>query len=181
MKLSERWDHVSHLKAKLEKHPGVQYVKVGWESYGKDIEIEAIQAMQQRDGNIFKIEELNTPRKGAHSKDDRIERLEPDFRLGRFLLPMVVHHPDRGGRCSWRVWTEEANKRAEASGEKNYPVGTISISSFATISRRGKPTAPLEAMSPHRRANQTPRREQGCLRSDARLHGRVLAAPVRHP
>src|SRR3974390_483007 len=125
MKLSDRWTYVSTRKRKWENHPGVQYVKVGWESYGKDAEIEAIQAMQQRDGHIFKIEELNTPRRGAHSKNDRIERLEPDFRRGRFLLPMVVYHPDHGGRCTGRVWTEEDNKRAEASGETNYPVGTI--------------------------------------------------------
>jgi len=125
MKLSDRFQFVTNLKQKWEKHPGVQCVKVGWESYGKDVEIEAIKDMQLRDRNVFKIEELNTPHRGAHSKNDRIERLEPDFRLGRFLLPMVVHHPDHGGRCTWRVWTEEDNKRAEASGETNYPVGTI--------------------------------------------------------
>jgi hypothetical protein len=59
---------------------------------------------------------LNFPRDGsAHAKHDRIERLEPDLRAGKFLLPAVVHHADFGGRdgkATWRVWTE-----ADAAGE----------------------------------------------------------------
>jgi hypothetical protein len=125
MKLTERFEHVSALKRKWEHHPGVQLVKIGWERYGKDAEIEAIEVMQNRDRNHFNIEELNTPRQGAHSKNDRIDRLEPDFRLGRFRLPLVVHNPDKGGRCTWAVWSEEENNRALARGGTTRPVGTI--------------------------------------------------------
>jgi hypothetical protein len=110
MKLSERWAYVKALKEKWEKHAGVQLVKVGWERYGKDAEIEAIEDMQLRENNLFEIEELNTPRQGGHSKNDRIERLEPDFRQGRFRLPSLVYHPDAGGRSQWVVWNENLQK-----------------------------------------------------------------------
>jgi hypothetical protein len=126
MKLSERWDFVKHLKAKWERHPGVQHVKVGWERYGKDVEIEAIKDIQERERNHFEIYELNTPRQGGHSKNDRIERLEPDFRLGRFYLPGFVHHPDKRGRCEWKVWTEQHQTNADRKGTgERHPVGTI--------------------------------------------------------
>jgi hypothetical protein len=42
------------------------------------------------EGNHFEIEELNTPREGLHSKDDRISRLEPDFNRGIFYLPASI-------------------------------------------------------------------------------------------
>jgi hypothetical protein len=125
MPLSERWEKVKHLREKWERHPGVQHVKVGWERYGKDAEIEAIEDMQLREKNMFKIEELNTPRQGSHSKCDRIERLEPDFQLGRFLLPGLIHNPDKGGRCTWAVWNEALQKVAESKGGQGHPVGTI--------------------------------------------------------
>jgi hypothetical protein len=61
---------------------------------------------------------LNFPRDGsAHAKPDRIERMEPDLRAGKFLLPAVVHHPEFGGpdhRATWRVWSD-ADAAREAS------------------------------------------------------------------
>ncbi len=126
MKLSERWEKVKHLKEKWHRHPGVQLIKVGWERYGKDAEIEAIEDKMEQERNFFEIEELNTPRQGSHSKNDRIERLEPDFRDGRFLLPGFVHHPDKGGRCRWAVWTEQLQKIADEQGRgERHPVGSI--------------------------------------------------------
>ncbi len=130
MKLSERWHFVKSLKAKWEAHPGVQMVKIGWERYGKDVELEVIEDMQIRENNHFEIEELNTPKQGGHSKDDRIERLEPDIRQGRFYLPCVVHYDGEDVKNSgphyWNVWTEEMAKAAEAKGLKvDYNVGQI--------------------------------------------------------
>jgi hypothetical protein len=121
MKLKERWAHVKHLKEKWERHPGVQMVRVGWERYGKDAEIEAIEDMQLRENNFFEIEELNTPRQGRHSKNDRIERLEPDFRDGRFRIPHIVHNPNKGGRCSWVVWNDHLNEVAKEAADKHPP------------------------------------------------------------
>ena len=89
-----------------------------------------ISEYQQRDNAFFAIEELNFPRDGsAHSKHDRIERLEPDLRAGKFLLPAVVHHPDfgaRDGKATWRVWTEADAAQAEAgSCDKTLKPGNI--------------------------------------------------------
>jgi hypothetical protein len=126
MQLTERWEHVKALWDKWRHHPGVQFVKVGWERYGKDAEIEAIEAMQKRDRYLFKIEELNTPRQGAHSKNDRIERLEPDFRERRFLLPALVYHPDKGDRCTWKVWAPGSQKLADEQGKgEKHALGEI--------------------------------------------------------
>ena len=137
MKLSDRWDYAKQLKAKWDNHPGVQMVKMGWERYGKDVEIEVIESMQLRENNVFEIEELNTPRQGGHSKDDRIERLEPDIRNGRFYLPAVIHSPDHGGDCYWSVWTEAEEKMAaEKSINHNYSIGQIIYRPMKGLTKR---------------------------------------------
>jgi hypothetical protein len=70
--------------------------------------------------------ELNTPRQGRHSKDDRIERLEPDIREGRFYLPCLAYHPDHGADCYWAVWNQEMADRAAKKGEKlDYRINQI--------------------------------------------------------
>lgn len=119
MKLTERLRYVEMFKARWENTPGVQTVKVGWERYGKDVEVEVIEQALRERNNSFPIEELNTPRSGGHSKNDRIERLEPDIRGGRFYLPAVVHHFDFGpkigefaGQCYWSVWSDEDAQNA---------------------------------------------------------------------
>jgi hypothetical protein len=136
MKLSDRWAFATQLKAKWEAHPGVQMVRVGWERYGKDVEIEVIEDNQRRENNQFEIVELNTPRQGGHSKPDRIERLEPDFRGARFYLPCLIHNPDQWpiaqkhdpnfGLCYWGVWTEEMDKAAKAANvPSEFNIGQI--------------------------------------------------------
>lgn len=154
MKLSERWEHVKALKAKWEGKTltdGIQSVKVGWERYGKDVEIEVIEDMMQAENNTFEIKELNTPRQGSHSKPDRIERLEPDFRNGRFYLPGAVHHRDFGGKegpfagmCLWRVWTEEDDLNSKRMGEApKHHVGQIiyrEMKGYTKLQREYGPT-----------------------------------------
>jgi hypothetical protein len=134
MKLTDRLAYVLHFKKHWENRQGVESLKVGWERYGKDVEVEAINTLlDMRDGR-FPIEELNTPRQGGHSKNDRIERLEPDIRGGRFYLPAVVWHGEFGdkrgefaGQCYWHVWTEEdaiAHKR-QTNAPAPHHVGQI--------------------------------------------------------
>lgn len=125
MKLSERWATVKALKLKWETHPGVQMLRVGWERYGMNVELEVIEDMQLREQNIFPIEELNTPRQGGHSKNDRIERLEPDVRLGRFFLPCEAYSPDHGGLCYWFPWTEQAAAAAADNPKTKHEAYTI--------------------------------------------------------
>jgi hypothetical protein len=124
MKLTDRLNHVVRYKNFWENFNGVEAVKVGWERYGKDVEVEAINILLDQQNNRFPIEELNTPRVGGHSKNDRIERLEPDLRGGRFYLPAVVWHGEfadkRGefaGQCYWHVWTDEDAESAKQQGK----------------------------------------------------------------
>lgn len=125
MRLTERFGWVERFKGYWENVPGVQVVKVGWERYGKDVEIEVVQdILMQKDG-MYTIEELNTPKQGGHSKQDRIERLEPDIRGGRFFLPCVVHHSEFGdptgrfaGQCYWGVWGQSDVETAKRLGKK---------------------------------------------------------------
>jgi hypothetical protein len=126
MKLSERWTFIKTMQRKWEGHPGVQVVRVGYEQFGMLDDISVMEEMMQAENNHFEIVELKTPETGGHSKEDRIDRLEPDIRNGRFLLPCVVHHRELGGLRHWSVWTEEHAKRAEAQGRKtDYNIGQI--------------------------------------------------------
>ncbi len=102
MKLSERWSHIKALRRKWMAHPGVQ------------LDLEVIEEWQERDDVFFPLEELNTPRQGKHSKNDRIERLEPDLKGGIFYLPILAHHADYGGTCYWKVWSATDKARWEA-------------------------------------------------------------------
>jgi phage terminase large subunit-like protein len=133
MKLTERYERLQNLRLKWETFPGVQYVKVGYEKYGMQTDLETIKMLMERENRYFPIEELGTPRQGGHSKADRISRLEPDIRGGRFYLPVAVHHSDYGAKtgdfariCLWTVWTDEHAKAAAAANSKaDYHVGQI--------------------------------------------------------
>lgn len=120
MKLSDRWRYVRELELKWRNHHGVQIVAVGYEQYGMQSDLEVIEEYQERDKTAINITELNTPQQGGHSKDDRIERLEPDLRESRFLLPAAAWHPDLGGQgeylnvAFWTVWTDTDQKAFEA-------------------------------------------------------------------
>jgi len=106
MKLSERWQYLKQLYTWWSEQPGVQLVRVGYERYGAQVDVEVISEWQERDRCCFEIEELNFPRQGEHSKRDRVERLEPDMKRGKFHLPGVTWHPELGardGRATWRV------------------------------------------------------------------------------
>jgi len=135
MKLSERWKYVKQFKAYWEGISGVQMVRVGWERYGMQVDIEVVEDMMMEENNHFPIEELNTPKQGGHSKNDRIERLEPDIRNGRFYIPCTVYNPDMGSRergdpwrgiCYWSIWADEDQKNAERLHQRpGYHVGQI--------------------------------------------------------
>lgn len=120
MKLSERWEWLKRLHKKWSEATGCQSIRVGYEIYGQINDEEVIAEYMQRDKVSFAIDPLNTPRQGGHSKADRVERLEPDIRGGKFYLPGIVYHPDYGGhdnQALWSVWTEAEAKAAEAKGQ----------------------------------------------------------------
>jgi len=90
MTLSERYAAIKGLRKVWMAMPGVQLVKVGYERYGSTSDLEYFDEMMRRDKDAFEIVELAWPREGPGSKIDRVQRLEPYFRAGRFYLPAVV-------------------------------------------------------------------------------------------
>lgn len=90
MPLKERWQRLNGLRKVWTSMPGVQIVRVGYEKYGMQSDIEYFEEEMRREKDEWEIVELNWPREGGHAKYDRIQRLEPDFRSGRFLLSAVV-------------------------------------------------------------------------------------------
>lgn len=102
MTLSERWDGLKMLHKKWTGQPGVGIVKVGYERFGQQSDDEYF-AERMRDENYwFHIEELAWPREGGVSKQHRVERLQPDFQYGAFLMPSVVHVAGIGN-ATWKV------------------------------------------------------------------------------
>jgi phage terminase large subunit-like protein len=120
MTYSERYGHLKRLWLRWSQETGVQSCRVGYERYGAQTENEIIERELKREGISFSIEELNWPRQGAHSKVDRVSRLEPDMRKGRFYLPGTIFHPSIGGIggiATWIVWTQGLEDAAKDRGE----------------------------------------------------------------
>ena len=90
MSLTERYAAIKGLRKVWQNMPGVQLVRVGYERYGSTSDIEYFEESMRRDKDSFEIVELAWPREGPGSKIDRVQRLEPYFRAGRFFLPAVV-------------------------------------------------------------------------------------------
>jgi hypothetical protein len=110
MSLSQRWTALKQLYVKWDKEPGVQSISVGWERYGLQADKEYFEERMRvdKDKVIFNIEELNWVRDGEQSKESRIERLEPDFRNRRLLLPLACWHD--GQPKTWKVDSDSESK-----------------------------------------------------------------------
>jgi hypothetical protein len=87
MKLEQRWQCVKAMYVKWRQAPGVQTVRVGYERYGATSDLEHFEERMKVEGPRFDIQELAWPREGPGSKIDRVQRLGPDLRSGRFYLP----------------------------------------------------------------------------------------------
>jgi hypothetical protein len=112
MALSERWQRMRDLRLHWMRQPGVQTVKVGYERFGMRDGIEYFEERMQIEGNSFPIEELAWPKDGPGAKYDRIQRLEPHFRAGRFYL-IAKNTDDQGNEI------ETANqRRVREAGEE---------------------------------------------------------------
>ena len=89
--LAGRWLALKKLYRYWLSMPGVQAVHVGYERYGMQADLEYFEEkMREPDEGSFPIRELAWPREGPGSKADRVQRLVPDAKNGRFHLPVKV-------------------------------------------------------------------------------------------
>jgi hypothetical protein len=96
MKLSERWQRVRDLHKKWKAAPGCNVVGVGYERYGAQSDDEYFRERMVTEKYPFPLTELSWPREGRGDKETRIARLEPDLRMGNFLLPLPVYRSGIG-------------------------------------------------------------------------------------
>jgi hypothetical protein len=116
MTLSQRWQNLRTVYHRWSSMRGVQHIDTGYERYGAQSDdeyfLEQMKIEQLRTNNPkahFLIQELAWPREGGNSKQERVERLEPDFRNGRFYLPLSVMHEGKPKR--WRVDSDPSSGR----------------------------------------------------------------------
>ena len=87
MSLTERWTMLKSLRNKWLRAPGVQHLSVGYERFGAQSDIDYFEEKMREGNDSFPIMELNWPRDGDVAKDNRIRRLEPDFRNWGIFVP----------------------------------------------------------------------------------------------
>lgn len=87
MDLQERWQALRMLYYKWIREPGIQSVKVGYEKFGAQADLDYFQEKMRVERSSFPIEELEWPREGDGSKIDRVQRLGPDLRGHKLFLP----------------------------------------------------------------------------------------------
>ncbi len=89
MDLRERWVRTAQMYHKWRRAPGVQYCYVGYEAFGAQADMDYFEEQMKKpdEGGRFPIIELMWPREGEGSKIDRVQRLGPDIRTHKILLP----------------------------------------------------------------------------------------------
>lgn len=92
--LMDRWRWMRDLWWAWKSAPGIQGLHVGYERYGAIADLDYFKERMkiEKDPNTgrhlsFDITELEWPRDGQRSKEDRVQRLVPDIRGHRFYLP----------------------------------------------------------------------------------------------
>jgi phage terminase large subunit-like protein len=88
LNLTERAD------ALMKMHRKWRPIKVGYERYGMQADIEAIRWRQEQEGYRFEVVELG----GKLGNDDRVRRLVPIFEQGRMWLPVRHNYTDYEGK-----------------------------------------------------------------------------------
>lgn len=88
MDLKERWENLARLYMRWKVTPGVQIVKVGYEAFGAQADMDYFhEQMLLPNRPSFEIVELMWPREGLGSKTDRVQRLVPDCKSHKIFLP----------------------------------------------------------------------------------------------
>jgi hypothetical protein len=90
MDLRARWEHLARLYIRWKQAPGVQQVKVGYEAFGAQADLDYFKEQQKLHKVHFDIMELAWPRNTEGSKTDRVQRLSPDIRAHKLYLPYAT-------------------------------------------------------------------------------------------
>lgn len=115
MSLSERWQNLLGLYRVWTAMPGVQMVKAGYEKYGMQSDLEYFEEKMRALGMHFEIQELSWTSDGTRAKEDRVQRLEPDFKAGKFYMAQLCVRDDGNGN---RVEYETASQaKVRAAGQ----------------------------------------------------------------
>ena len=114
MGLKERWQAIAGLRKVWTAQPGVQMVRIGYERYGMQADLEYFEEQMQLTKDHFEIVELNWTSDGTRAKEDRVQRLQPDFASHRFFLAMVCKRKDADTGNMVEVETANQRKVREA-------------------------------------------------------------------
>lgn len=132
MSLSDRWRAVRDLHKKWSRAPGCSVMGVGYERYGMQTDDEYFRERMIIEKYTFGLVELNWVRDGGQSKNDRIERLEPDARLGRLRLPLPVYRTGIGA-AQWRLKIDPETN--ECAGLEYLPMRDLSAAQREAMQR----------------------------------------------
>jgi hypothetical protein len=90
--LMDRWRWMRDLWGNWRQAPGIVGLHVGYERYGAIADLDYFKERMKIENCNFDIAELEWPRDGERSKNDRVQRLVPDIRGHRFYLPYPTDH-----------------------------------------------------------------------------------------
>lgn len=90
----DRLNLAERVRELMRLHRKYKPMRVGYEKYGKDSDIEALKMIQERENYRFDVQELG----GRLRKEDRVRRLIPFFEQSRIYLPSTLFKTDFEGR-----------------------------------------------------------------------------------
>lgn len=135
MGLRERWVKMRDLRKRWMREPGVQSVRVGYERFGLTDGLEYFEEQMRIEKESFEVLELAWPNEGPGSKNDRVQRLEPAFRMGKIFLAAAITRTDESGKT---VPAEtKAQEQMRATGQEHRifkPMKKIDPNTGATYS-----------------------------------------------
>lgn len=135
MGLLERWMRLKELRTKWMREPGVQMVRVGYERFGLNDALEFFEERMRVEKEAFEIVELAWPNEGPGSKSDRVQRLEPAWRLGKIHLAAAVTRTDEKGVVHQAETAAQRRMRESGQAHRIFtPVKKIDPNSGATYS-----------------------------------------------
>lgn len=88
--LMDRWKWMRDLWFNWKQAPGIVGIHVGYERFGAIADLDYFKERMKIEGCNFDITELEWPRDGERSKQDRVQRLVPDIKGHRFYLPYAT-------------------------------------------------------------------------------------------